>query len=201
MTPARIATDFNPLEDLFVAQFARPVDLNHVNLRVLSPFLRALLAIDGTVTKFIEAFTMEPIDVTLLSQDVRHLGAENEWLEAPAGTAVIAREVVLTGRNQGKVYAYAPSLLVVDRLPASVQAELVSNPGGLGKILLASRVESRREILWYGRERLERIPDGIPGLRAGDFISRTYRIISGERPVMLINEKFPTDSDPFPTHD
>lgn len=192
---------FDPLEDLFVAQFAKPADLHPVNLRALSPFQRALLTIDGTVTKFIEAFTMEPVDVTLLSQDVRNLLVDHEWLEAPAGSSVVAREVVLAGRYRGNVYSYAPSLLMVDRLPEAVQAELTSNPGGLGKILLASRVESRREILWYGRERLEETPPGVPGLRPGEFISRTYRIISGGQPIMLINEKFPTDADPWPAHD
>ena len=192
---------FDPLEDLFVAQFAKPASLHAVNLRVLSPFQRALLTIDGTVTKFIEAFTMEPVDVTLLSQEVRSLPADHEWLEAPAGTSVIAREVVLAGRYRSQVYSYAPSLLVVDRLPADVQAELVSNPGGLGKILLASRVETRREILWYGRERLDETPPGVAGLRPGEFISRTYRIISSGRTIMLINEKFPTDAEPWPAHD
>jgi chorismate-pyruvate lyase len=194
-------THFDPLEDLFVAQFAKPADLHPVNLRVLSPFQRALLTIDGTVTKFIEAFAMEPVDVRLLSHEARQLLVDHEWLEAPAGSSVVAREVVLTGRYRGDVYSYAPSLLVTGRLPEAVQAELVTNPGGLGKILIAARVESRREILWYGRERLEETPPGVAGLRPGEFISRTYRIISGGQPIMLINEKFPTDADPWPDHD
>ena len=194
-------THFDPLEDLFVAQFAKPDHLHPVNLRVLSPFQRALLTIDGTVTKFIEAFAMEPVDVRLLSHEARQLLVDHEWLEAPAGSSVVAREVVLTGRYRGDVYSYAPSLLVTDRLPEAVQAELVTNPGGLGKILIAARVESRREILWYGRERLEETPPGVAGLRPGEFISRTYRIISGGQPIMLINEKFPTDADPWPDHD
>jgi chorismate-pyruvate lyase len=136
-----------------------------------------------------------------LSHEARQLLVDHEWLEAPAGSSVVAREVVLTGRYRGDVYSYAPSLLVTDRLPEAVQAELVTNPGGLGKILIAARVESRREILWYGRERLEETPPGVAGLRPGEFISRTYRIISGGQPIMLINEKFPTDADPWPDHD
>lgn len=192
---------FDPLEDLFIAQFARPADLNAVNLRALSPYQRALLAIDGTVTKFIEAFTMEPVDVTLVSQEVRRLPEANEWLETDAGSLVVAREVVLTGRYRGQVYAYAPSMLVLDRLPEDVRAQLSSNPGGLGKILLASLLETRREVLWYGRERLDDVPSEAPGLRAGEFISRTYRIISNGKPLMLINEKFPTEADPWPAHD
>lgn len=190
---------FDPLEELFVAQFARPANLHPVNLRTLTPYQRALLTIDGTVTKFIEAVAMEPVDTTVVSQEVRALTADNEWLEAKAGTLVAAREVVLRGSYRGSVYAYAPSLLVLDRLADDVKAQLASNPGGIGKILLASRIETRREILWYGRERLN--PPLPAGLGAGDVISRTYRIISGGQPLMLINEKFPVEVDPWTGHE
>jgi hypothetical protein len=54
---------FNPLKDLFAAQSSKPETLREVNLRALSPFQRALLVIDGTVTKFIEAYTMEPVEI------------------------------------------------------------------------------------------------------------------------------------------
>ena len=42
----------DPLEELFIAQFARPAELRPVNLRAISPNQRALLSIDGTVTTF-----------------------------------------------------------------------------------------------------------------------------------------------------
>ncbi len=45
--------DFSPLNELLTAQAAKPAGLSAVNLRVLSPFQRSLLVIDGTVTKFI----------------------------------------------------------------------------------------------------------------------------------------------------
>jgi hypothetical protein len=48
---------FTPMSDLFVAQFTRPKHLEQINLRSLTPFQRALLVLDGTVTKFIEAYT------------------------------------------------------------------------------------------------------------------------------------------------
>ena len=38
---------FDPLSDLFLAQFDRPQELGSVNLRTLSPFQRSLLVIDG----------------------------------------------------------------------------------------------------------------------------------------------------------
>ena len=60
---------FDPLRDLAVAQFALPDELTPINMRTLSPFQRALLVIDGTVTKFIEAYKNEPIDVVRLAHE------------------------------------------------------------------------------------------------------------------------------------
>lgn len=83
------------MKDLFVAQSAKPADLAEVNLTRLTPFQRALLVTDGTVTRFIEAYTLAPVEVVLLDQRKQSLPAEHVWLEAPKGTTVITRQVVL----------------------------------------------------------------------------------------------------------
>ena len=49
---------FDPLTDILVAQTSKPEGLKPLNFRTLNPFQRALMVIDGTVTKFIEAYTM-----------------------------------------------------------------------------------------------------------------------------------------------
>ena len=64
-------------------------------------------------------------------------------------------------------------------------------PAGLGRILLNSQLENRREVLWYGREQMADLPEAISVLTGHDFLSRTYRIIVGGQPMMLISEKFP----------
>ena len=182
---------FDPLRDLLIAQKERPAHLAEVNLRTLTPFQRALLVIDGTVTKFIEAYTMEPIEVVLLDQAERELTADHAWLEVSSGSTVITRQVLLRGRYNQRLYAYAVSLLVVERLPAPVRANLRQHPGGLGRILLEHQLETRRDVLWYGRERIRHLPDPVGLLNDERFISRTYRIVAGGAPLMLINEKFP----------
>jgi chorismate-pyruvate lyase len=187
----------DPLEELFIAQFARPDELKSVNLRAISPYHRALMSIDGTVTKFIEAFRMEPVRVSVVSQENRALAEDHEWLDAEAGTPVIAREVELRGEISGRFYAFAPSLLVVGRLPRSVREQLDVHPQGIGRILSDANLETRREILWYGREQLDPPP---PGSAHDMFLSRTYRIMAGGTPLMLINEKFPTGEDALPSH-
>lgn len=187
----------DPLEDLFTAQFAAPEELKPVNLRAITPYHRALMSIDGTVTKFIEAFRMEPVRITVISQEYRALAEEHEWLEAGVGTPVIAREVTLRGALTNRFYAFAPSLLVVDRLPPTIREQLAEHPHGIGRIISEANLETRRDILWYGRELLDPPP---PGTNHSMYLSRTYRIIAAERPLMLINEKFPTGDDALPSH-
>ena len=112
---------FDPLIDLFVAQTARPEQLGEINLRALSPFQRALLVIDGNVTKFIEAYRLEPVDIVRFSQEERKLPADHPWLEVTKGTTVIARQVILRGHYSYILYAYALSLIVPNRLPDLVK--------------------------------------------------------------------------------
>lgn len=198
--PKESQTNFDLLQDLFVAQSSRPDHLDEVNLRTLSPFQRALLVIDGTVTKFIEAYTLQAIEVVLLTQETRVLPIDHAWLAASQGTEVIARQVLLHGKYNDIIYAHAASLIVPDRLPGEFISNLVPNRKGLGRLLQNNLMETYREILWYGRERPKRLPDGLRHLEGIEFLSRTYRIISNQQPVMVINERFPMDGDLLPAH-
>ena len=191
---------FDPLEDLLVAQQDRPAHWIDINFRTLSPFQRALLVIDGTVTKFLEAYTMEPIDVVQLEHSYRKFEEAHIWLNSPKETTSIARQVTLEGKYSRKLHAYAVSLLVVDRLPEGVKEDLKTHPGGIGRVLLKHQLETRREVLWYGREQIETIPDSIMEKTGGKFISRTYRILHNEDPFMMINEKFPLEIEQGISH-
>ena len=71
--PAMNGSIFDPMNDLLTAQSSRPSHLRRVNLRTLTPFQRALMVIDGTVTKYIEAYMMEPVNVIRLGQSIRPL--------------------------------------------------------------------------------------------------------------------------------
>ncbi|MDH4119770.1 MAG: chorismate pyruvate-lyase family protein [Acidimicrobiia bacterium] len=192
---------FDPADGLFIAQFERPVAIEPVNLRTLSPMHRALLVIDGTVTKFLEAYCMEPIEVTTLGQSNQTLVDPQEWLDVRAGTEVLARHVTLTGGQSGRLYAYAISLTNPTAIPRDIRAAMEIQGGSVGRILLSSRVEQRREVLWYGREDASGLPDEVRGVYDGDVVSRAYRIIVGGRPVIMIIEKFPLDVGSGPDHE
>lgn len=191
---------FDPLSDLLVAQFAKPADLRELNLRALTPFQRCLLVIDGTVTKFIEAYTMERIEIVLLGQETRTLPSDHVWLDAPSGTTVTVRQVMLRGKHSYRFYAYAVSMIVRDRLPAIIRERMEVDGEGLGRMLYSSRMETYRDILWYGKETLKDVPETIRRVMTAGAISRTYRISAGGQPIMLINEKFPSGEDWLPSH-
>ena len=191
---------FDPLSDLLVAQVEKPSHLKDINLRTLTPYQRALLTIDGTVTKFIEAYVMEPIMVRMLEQDMREIQARHPWLEVDAGTPVITRQVILEGKYSKRLFAYAVSLLVHDQLPETVREDLKVHPQGIGRVLIKNKLETRREVLWYGREEMKELPDAVKSRSDGRFNSRTYRVICSGKPFMLINEKFPMTDGQILTH-
>lgn len=182
---------FDPFHELLRNPEVRSLTLRKLDLRALTPFQRTLLAIDGTVTKYLETYTLEPIEVVRLRQETQVLPHHHTWLETPPGTEALAREVLLRGAYSATVYAHAVSLLVPSRLPEGLLRTLEDEPGGIGRALLSSRVENRRELLWYGRERAPRLSEDIRALTGDEFLSRAYCIIVGGQPVMLINERFP----------
>lgn len=187
---------FDPAAGLFVAQARRPAGLEPVDPAALSPQQRALLVIDGTVTTFLEAWALEPIVVSRLWQRSATLRAAEYWLDARAGDPVIERAVLLAGRRTGRFFAFAESLICPDRLPAALADTLATGDASLGQLLLTPGFDSRREGLWYGRERLQVLPQAVAAVTAGDFLTRSYRVTAAGRPLMIISERFPFTPEP-----
>jgi len=184
------AAVFDPTREAFVAQSQRPAHLLPVSVAALTPFQRGLLVIDGTVTRFVEAYWLEPVSVRRLSQEELRLEAHEPWLDAAAGSAVIRRRVLLCGRRSGRFFAWADSLMAVERLGPDIRRGLEVEGGGLGRILVDTGVETRREGLWFGRERPAQVPQEVHARWPGEFLTRTYRVLAAGRPIMLITERF-----------
>lgn len=195
-TSARSGTFVNTrMKALFVAQENKPDTLKEINLARLTPFQRGLLVTDGTVTRFIEAYTLMPVKVTLLQQKKQTLSNENTWLQLSAGAEIISRQVILQTYSQEEsspvIHTYADSLIVPKRLPQSLLEGLESDKQGLGGLLRESDLETRRELLWCGLEILTDPPPAIAHFEGQKFIARTYRVLANQEPLMLINERFP----------
>lgn len=191
---------FDPLKRIQTAESARPGELSSLNFRTLSPFQRALMVTDGTVTKFIEAYTLDPVEIIRLDQKVYPIGEDHPWLEANRNTEVMYREVMIRGVHSRTLYVYGISYIVPERLPTDMKKRLEVQGEGIGRILNDACMETRREVLWFGREKLIHMPPEISRVCNGNFISRVYRIIMNGRPIVMINERFPVMTDVLPQH-
>ena len=185
------AAPFDPAGRFFLAQDQRPAHLAAVRPDELSPLQRALLVIDGTVTTVLSAWALEPVAVQPLSQRSTVLPSAEAWLDAPAGTPVMERAVLLVGVHSQRLFAFAESVICTERLPAALRNGLVSGGLSLGQLLLLPGSESRREGLWYGRDRPQTLPPAVAALTEPDFLTRTYRVSVAAQPLMLITERFP----------
>jgi chorismate-pyruvate lyase len=181
---------FDPAR-VFVAQSARPPALGPIDVAALSPLQRGLLVIDGTVTTFLEATLLEPVEVVRLDQQESRAITADEWLGIGADAPVIRRRVMLRGRDSQRLLAWADSRIATERAGGTLRAGLEQAAGGLGRILLDSALETRRECLWFGREGRAEAPAAVAAAWPGEFLSRTYRVIAGGRPLMVITERFP----------
>lgn len=183
------------MKSLFVAQDKKPSTLREINFARLTPFQRGLIVTDGTVTQFIEAYTFAPVEVVLLRQEKHPLSSDHEWLQLAAGEEVISRQVTLQTHRETEsssmLHTYADSLIALKRLPKSILEGLEFNKQGLGRLLQHSGLETRRELLWCGIETLTDLPIAIVHLEGETFISRAYLVYADQKPLMLINEKFP----------
>ena len=151
----------------------------------LPPFLRALLATDGTVTKILEAYFWEPVAVDTLAQDLMTAERDIPWVEVAAGDQVLIRQAQLRGTDSGKVYATAFSVIRTERIPPAFRQRLIDREIGIGVLIRDSGLESYREVMEVGASEADTQATGE------DRVFRTYRIIIDGVPVILITETFP----------
>lgn len=159
-----------------------------------NPMQRILLVTDGTVTNILEAYAGEQIGVVKLRQVAEPAAQAAADLDVLESDQILHREVLLTGRSSGRTFVYALSQIVPARLDSRVRRGLVESLEPIGRLLEENRIETFREILDARRE-----PAGVRAVHFGIesralVVSRTYRIIAGRQPAMLITEKFPADA-------
>ena len=146
----------------------------------LPAFLRTLLVADGTVTKSLEAFFWEQIEVENRGQHIVAAPMDVPELDLPAGTQVLERDVCLRGMESKRAYAEAHSLIKLEALPEHLREDLQLGRIGIGELLRERGLESYREILDVGQS--SSMPDAI---------YRTYRIVIQHQAAILITETFP----------
>ncbi len=168
--------DLHALSDLFVAEHERPSHLKAIEPDTLPAFARVLLVTDGTVTHMLRAHFREPVAVTVEAHNFTTLEDDLPWLGAAKGREILIRDVTLTGETSERLFARARSHIALDRLPPEMREDIVTMRRSIGNVLLANFSENRRELLWHG------LNDGR--------LERTYRVIAGGKPLMIITETF-----------
>ncbi len=164
------------------------------------PIDRTLMTSDGTVTTMLEAFTGEPIVTVLARQSgpanlavlEREIGCwwqpSTELLELAPAERLIARRVVLRGRQSGAAFVAAESLVVADRLPDPTALDIDRVGTSLGRLLNASGLATRRRIVETVEARDAAVNDRLGVTRTARLARRTYTIASTERTLAAVTE-------------
>lgn len=160
-----------------------------VSMAELPPFLRTLLVADGTVTKSLEAYYWEPICVDSIWQ--KPMAAEDDipWLDTQKGDEVVGRRVNLRGKDTDTIYARAFSVIRPQQIPEQLREKLVAGSLGIGELIRSCGLETYRELLEIG----------FANSVDGEHIYRTYRIVLGRKPAILVTEHFPLEVFSRPT--
>jgi len=163
------------------------------SLATLSPVLRSLLVTDGTVTKFLEAFFWEPIDVELLLHAEAESGRDYPDMGVQAKDPLLRRRVILRGRFTTSAYVFAETIIASNGFSPIFRRMLVEGRKGIGEIIREERVETYRELMAVERTCAGQWA-GYLGLETTARVTvRRYNIRHSGRVVTQITEVFPED--------
>ncbi len=162
-----------------------------LNLETLPSFLRTLLVMDGTVTKSLEAWFWEPVNIIAKYNDKVTLNEVVAGLEACIGDTVLHREVSLCGETSKTIFATAKSIVSLQELPDDIGKSLIKGDIGIGELLRDKELETYRDIFdinYYPENSSHK--ENFDELE-GDIVSRSYRIWVNGKPAIIVSEFFP----------
>ena len=157
----------------------------------LDPLQRILLVTDGTLTDTLEAAFLEPIGLRKIALDIVAAAEARADLDVARGEPLLERTIVLYGETTGRPYVYAESLLALDRLPPRFRDELTSSDTPMGRLWSEYKMETWKELLHVTRHPAADRAAHLAMAADDECLVRRYRLISGGRPLMLIEEQFP----------
>lgn len=165
--------------------------LDEIGLARIPPILRTVLVADGTVTKFLEAYFWEPIQVETLEQEDATLDEDLPALDLKKGAKVLRRLTRCRGLHTKRVFLGAELLGSVDFLWRGFKDDLQSGRLGVGELLRNRRIETYREILSIRRESPDRWNEVLELKSSDSVLCRRYRIFAQGRAGLLITDVFP----------
>jgi len=151
------------------------------------------------MTPLLEAYAGGPLQVRLLSQQLRPLEAAIPELMLDQWEPILERKVLLQGIGNAITYLYAETLIVPGVFPAPVYTRLLQGEEPIGRILQELRLPTFREIIAHGRACIGDITDGMVAEHfktgpSADVLYRTLLLYVNQRPqcaAMRITEVMP----------
>ncbi len=165
--------------------------LNGFDVNSLAPLQRVLLVTDGTLTEILEANFFERVRLVKVSQEIIPATASHGLLEPNPGEVLIERKILLQGEGSHRNYAYAESLIAVDRLGPSFRNALLESDTPLGRLWLEHKLETFKQLQEVRSQNADGLSRYFECPDAACLLVRTYRVFSSSQPVMLITEYFP----------
>ena len=150
--------------------------------------LQMLPHTDGSVTTLLEACFGAPVAVETIANEVDDRLPTPLELELAPHRPVLWSQVVL--HVDDRPVLRASSVLALDRLDHRAREALLAGDEPIGRVLRS--LDTHRELL--ARDCGEPIaPDQLDlGVEPGELVhSRTYRILSGARPLAVVTERIP----------
>lgn len=166
--------------------------LGGFDARSLGLIQRIMLATDGTLTDMVEAIFQEPIGLNKLAVTMAPAIAPIKALSLDAGEQIMERKVQIFGETTGRTYVYAESVLAVSRLPEGFRSALLTSNEPLGRLWSQHQLETWKDLLSVKVRALNSLAALFSANDSNDVLVRTYRLLSGGQPIMLITEYFPT---------
>jgi len=182
---------YSPLDGFLKKEDCRANLHREVDLNQIPPLLRTLLISDGTVTKLLEAYYWEPIQVKRLFHGDFVTTEAIPAIELQPGNHVLHRRVILNGIRSDRIYSYASSYIRTDRLWENVRDDLIQCRLGIGELLRDRRVETYRELLSYEFHAAQDLAEPLRLKKSEPVISRKYRILIEGKPCLFLIESFP----------
>jgi chorismate-pyruvate lyase len=164
--------------------------LHGIDAAKLTPLQRILLITDGTLTEILEAHFLERIELVKISECLLKGSELSTDIAIDADERVLERKINLRGQQSGTLYVYAESLVLVDRLDSSFQAELLETNIPLGRLWRAHRLETFKELVSIECRPAGELGKHLACAESATVLGRVYDVFSAGRLVMRIAENF-----------
>lgn len=157
----------------------------------LAPFLRVLLVTDGTVTRSLEAYFNEPIEVEVLAHCELRSERSHPEIGIGPGDSMLKRRVALRGSSTRSVYAFAQSVVATAGIAPEVRHRLVEARKGIGELLAEGGFETYRKLTAITRSHANEWAVHLGVAKSDPVVARSYRIYQAGRATIAIDEVFP----------